>query len=285
MLQFKIKFVILISVTFFSLLSMLMVAAENKNRELIFGIHPYLHATTLVERFTPFTEYLGKKMGYKIRIRVATSYNDHINATSQGEVDFAFFGPASFVKLTQGVNNVTLLGRLNFANKSTFRGAFIARKENSINSVEQLRGKQIAFGDPNSTLSSRVPKQILAAAGIKLEDLKTYSYLKHHHNVALAVLMGKYDAGAVKEEVFREYETRGLKAFKWTPDVPSHPFVASSKMTTLQIEKLQTILQNIHLQPNAENILQKIKKGTIAIIPASMDEYTELRKLIADDKF
>lgn len=281
MRQFIIKNKMLRIITFFLLFSISPVMADHAKRELIFGVHPYLHATTLVERFTPLTKYLGKKMGYKIHIRVASSYQDHNDAISQGNVDFAFLGPASYVKLTQFKNNYSLLGRLSFAGKNTFRGVIIARTDNHFSSLEQLRGKQFAFGDPNSTLSTRVPQQILAEAGIGLGDLKIYSHLKNHHNVALAVLMGKYDAGAVKEEVFHEYESRGLKALKWTPAIPSHPFVATSKMTHEQINQLQNLLQNLHLQPKANNILQKVKKGTIAIIPAHIDEYAELRKLLA----
>lgn len=257
------------------------VMADQTERELIFGVHPYLHATTLVERFTPLTKYLGKKMGYEIHIRVASSYQDHNDAISQGNVDFAFLGPASYVKLTQFNNNYSLLGRLSFFGKNTFRGTIVARTDSPLNSLEDLRGKQFAFGDPNSTLSTRVPQQIMAEAGIGLGDLKIYSHLKNHHNVALAVLMGKYDAGAIKEEVFHEYESRGLKVLKWTPAIPSHPFVATSKMTNELTKQLQDLLQNLHLQPNANSILQKVKKGTIAIIPAHIDEYSELRKLLA----
>jgi len=279
--QFKIKIVILFYASLSILLSMSLVLAENKNKELIFGVHPYLHATTLVERFTPLTEYLGKQMGYKIHIRVATTYQDHIDAIGQGNVDFAFMGPASFVKLTQAINNYSLLGRLSFSGKSTFRGVIFSRKDSPYSLLKQLNGKNFAFGDPNSTLSTRVPQRILANAGITLKDLNNFSHLKNHHNVALAVLMGKYDAGAIKEEVYREYESRGLKALKWTLDIPSHPFVASPKMNALQIKELQDLLHNLHLQPNADNILHKVKKGTIAIIPAHINEYDGLRKLIS----
>lgn len=284
MQQFKIKTLFIIIVTLFLIFSMSQLLAHDKDtgkeKELIFGVHPYLPATALVERFSPLTNYLGEKMGYAIHIRVATSYQDHIDAISMGEVDFAFLGPASYVKLTQSNTNYSLLGRLSFPAKNTFRGAIIARSNGSLSSVQELQGKKFAFGDPNSTLSTQVPQQMLANAGIKLNDLKSYSHLKNHHNVALAVLMGKYDAGAIKEEVFREYELRGLKVLMWSPDIPSHPFVASSRMATEQVNKLQSLLQNIHLQANAKNILNMVKKGTIAIIPAHIDEYANLRKLI-----
>ncbi|NOR51386.1 MAG: phosphate/phosphite/phosphonate ABC transporter substrate-binding protein [Gammaproteobacteria bacterium] len=262
------------------LLSPLVVTAGEKG-ELIFGVHPYLHATTLVERFTPLTEYLGYKLNQQILIRVATSYQDHINAISQGDVDFAYMGPASYIKLAEENHDHTLLGRLNFSGKDIFRGAIIIRIDSPLTSLSQLQGKRFAFGDPNSTLSSKVPQRLLADAGIYLDDLDGYSHLKNHHNVALAVLLGKYNAGGVKEEIFHEYESRGLRVLEWTPYIPTNPFVASSRMAPEQISKLRQLLLTLHNQPYGLSILKKIKKGTTAIMPANGKEYELLRDLIA----
>ncbi|HEA26075.1 MAG TPA: phosphate/phosphite/phosphonate ABC transporter substrate-binding protein [Ectothiorhodospiraceae bacterium] len=247
---------------------------------LVFGIHPYLPATKLVERFTPLSEYISSQIGRHVNIRVATSYQDHINAISQGEVDFAYMGPASYIKLTELNDNASLLGRLNFSGKDTFRGAIIVRSDSSITSLSQLSGKRFAFGDPNSTLSSLIPKRLLADSGVGLSDLSKYSHLKNHHNVALAVLLGKYDAGGVKEEVYKEYKSRGLKVLKWSPKIPTHPFVSSPKMTPKNIAELRQILYKLHLQPNGLEILQKIKKGTTSIVPANIRDYAGLRDLI-----
>lgn len=273
-----------IFILLFTLLILSPCLASNDKKKLIFGIHPYLHATTLIERFTPLTEYLSSQMGLPIHIRIATSYQDHINAIANGSIDFAYIGPATYVKLTEVKSNYPLLGRLSFSGKNTFHGTIIVRKNSSINQISQLQGKKFAFGDPNSTLSSLVPQQLLANAGIQLNDLESYTHLKNHHNVALAVLMGKADAGGIKEEVFYEYEARGLKVLQFTQDVPSHSFIATSKMTERKINTLQNLLQNIHIEikdsSKIKNILQKIKKGTTAIIPAHSEDYNELRKLI-----
>ncbi|QKQ27119.1 phosphate/phosphite/phosphonate ABC transporter substrate-binding protein [Candidatus Reidiella endopervernicosa] len=257
------------------------VVADAENG-LTLGIHPYLHATTLVERFTPLTEYLSKTTGKHIHIRVGTSYQDHIDAVNQGEVDFAYFGPAGYIKATELNENIVPLGRLSFAGRDTFRGVITIRRDSKITSLSELKGKSFAFGDPNSTLSNLVPQRLLNDVGIDLTDLDSYSHLKNHHNVALAVLMGKYHAGGIKEEVFREYEARGLKALKWTPDVPTHIFVAGPTTKRELIDELIPLLQNLHKQSGAALILNKIKKGATAIIPATSQEYDKLRALISD---
>lgn len=255
--------------------------AQAVKQALVFGVHPYLHSTTLVERFTPLVKYLSEKLGRDIQMRVGTSYQGHIDAFTRGEIDFAYFGPAPFIKLTENNKSFRPLGRLSFSGQDTFRGAIIVHKDSDIKSLADLAGKSFAFGDPNSTLSSLVPRRMLQDAGVELEDLAGYSYLNNHHNVALAVLVGKYDAGGVKSEVFKKYQARGLQVLQWTPEIPTHLFVAGPGLDAAQAEQISVLLQSLKDDPRAKNIMQSIKKGTTAIIPASISEYEELRKLIS----
>ncbi len=121
---------------------------------------------------------------------------------------------------------------------------------------------------------------MLQDAGIGPEDLSGYSNLKNHHNVALAVLLGKYDAGGVKSEVFHEYQSRGLKVLQWTPDIPTHLFVAGPTLSRYQQEMLIRLVQPLHQKEQAGDILARIRTGTTAIIPAATSEYEALRQLI-----
>lgn len=257
------------------------VQAHDEDKVLIFGVHPYLNATNLIERFTPLIEYLSKQMDSHIHIRVGSSYQNHIDAIASGEVDFAYMGPASYIKLTEQKNNIIPLGRLGYADRNSFRGAIIVRQDSSITSLKELRGKRFAFGDPDSTLSCLVPQKLLANAGVKTDDLATYTHLKNHNNVALAVLMGKYDAGGVKDEIFLEYKARGLKILQWTPYIPTHIFVANPAMGKEKINQLQQLLLTVHQQPDGKKILSRIKKGITRIIPAHIEEYAELQKIIS----
>lgn len=250
------------------------------SKPLIFGVHPYLNPAVLIDRFQPLMNYLQEGLQQNIQIRVGTSYADHIQAFSNGEIDFAYFGPAGFITLASQNIKYLPLGRLSFSGVDTFRGAIIVRQDSKLESLQELAGKRFAFGDPNSTLSNLVPKKMLHDAGVNLQDLGGYSNLKNHHNVALAVLLGKYDAGGVKSEVYEEYRQRGLKVLQWMPDIPTHIFVASPKLSAEKTGQLMQLLQTLHKSNQATQILSRIKKGTTEIIPANTSEYQALRDLI-----
>jgi phosphonate transport system substrate-binding protein len=173
-----------------------------------------------------------------------------------------------------------LLARLAKDGKAGLKGMIILREESKIEKLSQLKGKRFAFGDANSTLGTQVPAALLADAGVELEQLGDYNYLKNHNNVALGVLMGKYDAGGVKEEVFIRYRERGLKTLTTTPIITSHAFVASYRLESDTFQQLQNLLLQLHKGPEGQKILDQIKRGTTQLIPASDADYDSLRHIL-----
>ena len=110
-------------------------------------------------------------------------------------------------------------------------------KSTGIKNISDLRGRRFAFGDPNSTMSHLVPRAMMIQEGITMDDLAGFEHLSNHDNVALSVLTGNFDAGAIKEEVFRKYEPQGLMEVVRTPLISEHLIVASSAMDNELVSK------------------------------------------------
>jgi phosphonate transport system substrate-binding protein len=248
--------------------------------ELVLGVHPYLQASTLMERFTPLATYLSRAVGTDVRVRVGTSYRDHVLAVGRGKVDIAFLGPAPYVHLTREFGQFPLLGRFGFDGKRGYRGVIVVPVASEVTSIPQLAGKRMAFGDPLSTMSSLVPRYLIQQEGVSLPELDKHVFLNNHHNVALGVLMGRYDAGAMKEEVFREYEQRGLRALAWSPEISSHLFVANPALPEPLVGKIRAAMLNLHTTPEGAEILRSIKKGTTLVAPVTDGDYDNLRRLL-----
>lgn len=254
------------------------------DRPLVFGVHPYLPASELVERFSPLVETLRRETGVPFRLRIGTSYQDHQDAIGRGDVDIAFVGPSVYVKLVERYGHWPAAARLSFSGETRFRGAMVTREGSGIEALRELRGKRFAFGDPNSTLSALVPKALLAKAGVELEDLGGYRYLHNHHNVALAVLLGRYDAGGIKDEIFRQYAHRGLRLIEYTPWISSHLFVLNPRLPEPVQHRVRRILYRLHEQPDGKGILDAIKQGTTALVPVEDRDYDSLRELLGMER-
>ena len=247
---------------------------------LVFWIHPYLPATELIKRFTPLARYLEDKLSRPVTIKIEKSYQAHINRVGNDEFDIAFMGPSSYVNMSGAYGKKPLLARLVVRGKPVFFGMIIVRTDSPINNLKDLRGKSFAFGDPNSTMSHLVPRYMLKKAGVGLNDLKKYEFLHTHHNVALGVLGGYYDAGGVKEEVFRQYRERGLRMLAKSPPISEHPFVARTTLPTTLVEALRKAFLELNGNDRGPAVLTSIKKSVTGIAPARNEDYDTLRSVM-----
>lgn len=260
------------------------VMAAAADKPLTLWAHPYLPTTELSKRLAPLAEYLSKAIDRPVEIRVQKSYQAHIEFVGHDLADIAYMGPASFVQMRAQYGHKPLLAKLDLNGKPYYRGVIITRRDSPLKSLADLAGKSFAFGDPNSTMSHVVPKAMLIKAGISLDKLARHDYLSSHHDVALAVLGGYFDAGAIKEEVFAVYQARGLKALAHTPPIPSHLFVARADLPAELITRLRAALLAINENPAKKEIIGALEGSATGLLPVKDRDYQELRILMGQLK-
>lgn len=249
-------------------------------KPLILAVHPYLSEAEIQKRFTPLAEYLGRALEQPVIIRVGRNYDEHIDAIGKDQVDIAFMGPAAYVAMLDKYGSKPLLARFEVNNSPDLYGVVVTRKESPIQNLKQLRGKRFAFGDRESTMSHIVPRYMLAEAGIPVGALSEYKFLGSHYNVAIAVLAGDFDAGAVKREVFDEFETKGLRALAVTPATSDHLFITRATLPATKVLKLREALLKLNKQPSSKEIMTTMHKGLTALIPAQEGDYEQLRTMV-----
>lgn len=247
---------------------------------LIFSVHPYKQSTVINNSFSPLVKYLSDKTSRSFELRISKDYQSHIDLIGNDQVDIAYMGPASYVKLVDTFGKKRLLTRLEVAGKPTFQGVIIIRRDSDISSLKMLQGKRFAFGSPSSTMSHLVPRYMMISEGITVEQLGKYAFLGNHANVALGVLAGNYDAGAVKEAVFQKYKSKGLKKLAMTPKLSEHLFIVNNKMDNKLVNEIKTLMLDLHLDSNGIEILQSIKKSATALVSVKDSDYDNLRDII-----
>jgi phosphonate transport system substrate-binding protein len=247
---------------------------------LILAVHPYLPAVVIIDRYTPLVRYLESETGQKIEIRIGKDYKEHTDHIGNDLVDIAFMGPASYVKMVNQYGKKPILARLEINGAPVFHGNIIVRDDSPIQTMDDLIGKSFAFGDPSSTMSYLVPLYMLNKSGIALHQLKFHEFLGSHNNVALGVLSGDYEAGAVKSEVFLKHKVRGLRSLKSTPELSEHLFITNSTMPPELVTNLQQAMYKLAGLPQGKRILNSIKKHTTGFVPASNSDYDNLREIL-----
>ena len=257
-----------------------MQSAYAADKPLILGIHPYKTPSKLIKAFTPLAEHISKVINKPVEIRISKDYQTHIENIGNKKINIGYLGPASYIKLTQQYGKKPILARLEINGKPTFQGKIIIRKDSPLQTLADLKYKRFAFGDPNSTMSHLVPRSMLMESGIKVATELKHKFLGSHDNVALGVLTGDYDAGAVKEAVYYKYQKRGLRELATTPALSEHLFVTCGKIPPGIHNKIATSLLNLNDSESGRKVLRSIKPGMTAMRSAKDSDYDNLRHIL-----
>ena len=255
-------------------------ASEASGQPVVLAVHPYLSYQELQKRYEPLADYLEKALNKEVVVRIGRDYGEHITYVGKDQVDIAYLGPAAYVRMVQKYGKKPLLARLAVNGEPVFRGYLVTSPDSGVNDLQSLRGKRLAFGDPKSTMSHFVPRHMMLEAGIEVGMLEDYQFLGSHKNVALAVLSGAYDAGAVKEEVYDAFKARGLKAIATSDPFSEHLFVARSDAPEEFVVTVRNALYRLSETPEGRTILGNIKHGVTALVPVDDSDYDNLRKVL-----
>ncbi len=243
---------------------------------------PYLTAGELIKKYTPLVKYLEKHIEIPITLQVSKDYQGHTQQVGEDKLDIAFLGGIPYIKMVAKYGQKRLLARYEMHGKPTFQSVIVVANNSPLKTLSELAGQRFAFGDPNSTLSTLVPSYMLKQAGITLEQLKDYEFLKNQPNVVLGVLFGDYAAGAVALEVFDEYKARGIRALAVSPAVSTHVFVASNSLSGELVKKLQTAFYQLKESPEGQAILSAIGKEMTGFVPVQDSDYDLLRTIFKE---
>ena len=252
----------------------------HANETLTLSIHPYKSASDLHKAFEPLAQYLSRVTHTNIQLHVAKDYQSHIDLIGRNKVDIAYMGPASYLRLVKIYGKKRLLARLAINGEPTFKGMIIVPTKSNITTLQMLADTRFAFGSAASTMSHLVPRYMLLEAGIPVTKLKKHAFLGNHANVALGVLSGNYDAGAVKEAIFFKYQSQGLRVLAETPPLSEHLFVVNDNLNSNLVKKLKNALLKLHTMKQNIVILQSIKKTASALASVKDSDYENLRKIL-----
>src|SRR5947207_12502931 len=71
---------------------------KAKYPEITFAVVPAENASGVTERYAPFVAYLSKELGIKVNLRIANDYAAVIEGQRAGNIQLAYYGPASFAR-------------------------------------------------------------------------------------------------------------------------------------------------------------------------------------------
>jgi len=176
------------------------------------GLIPNENPEEVEAQYQPLEDYLKKELGREVELSVPTTYNAVVEAMVSGELDLAYFGGLTYVQARQRADVHPLFTEVNPRTGTTkYRSVIIVPADSDIENVEDLEGKDFAFGSVSSTSGSLYPSIMLADAGLDYRtDLGEVVYTGGHDTTAQAVANGRVAAGGLEDRILYGLQEEGI---------------------------------------------------------------------------
>ena len=212
---------------------------------------PSQKPTDLLAAGEDFGKALGQLTGIPVRVTVASDYAAVIEALRNRTADLAFVHPAGYV-LANREAKAMIVARNLWHGKASFTSRIYVRKEAGLKSIEDLRGKTMAFVDPASSSGYIYPMLLLMQRGlVKGRDPKTFFrevvFSGSHDASMQALLNGHVDAIAsfdmAREQYLKDPAQREKVAWvAETPPIPEAGIAARNGLDPAVVNRVRTAL-------------------------------------------
>ncbi|WP_461208681.1 phosphonate ABC transporter substrate-binding protein [Desulfocurvus sp. DL9XJH121] len=202
------------------------------------GAIPTEGAADTAKRFKVLTDHLQKVLGVKVEVFTASDYAGIITAMANKHIDFAYYGPKSYVEAAEKCNAEAIALELGLDGMPGYHGILISKKDSGITELSQIKGKTFAFTDPNSTSGYLVPN-VLFARDLKVKPKEYFQEVRFsgsHGASMLAVKNGGIQVAATNDVDMNRMIEKGSLAkddfnILWTSDlIPGAPIAARADL-------------------------------------------------------
>lgn len=224
-----------------------------------FGILSGENESDRIARYTPFEEYLEKTLGVDVEIFTAGNYDGVIQALAANQIEFAFLGSSAYAAaFTASEGNVVpLLTSVQEDDSTGYFSIIAVRCDSGYKSLDDLKGKTLAFADPDSTSGYAVPLYNLVQQGYEPSTFFGAIPFSGSHEAGVAgVVNGQFDAAATyinneKNGIPQRMVTKGMinegeVCWIWTsPEITSGPFTARKNLPQGLMDEMKAAVLNV----------------------------------------
>ena len=259
MLPFLVSMLIGATLTLISTPFALAEANQDEDAEIYkFAVTDIVGLEELQREFTAFQDTLEHHTGHRFQLFPVTGRTIVVESFRNRRLDFALIGPAEYVAVHSRTEVIPLVG----LERENYRSALIARANSGLNSIQDLAGKKIAFGDFGSTSYHLAPLQLLAENG--MNDRSRVQMVNVNKYVGWkSLLRSQVDAIGFNYNRFEQFiaedpklRREDFQILAVTPILPSDLFVAAPHVPAAVQEKVR-----LAFQEHGESLLNAMLQG------------------------
>lgn len=258
-----------------------------------FMLTPSVDAQRISANGDLLASFLERETGLHVRTSVPTNFIAVVEAFGAGKADLAIMNSFSYLLAHSRYGASAVLRVLRRDGERSYRGQIIARSDAGINSLEDLRGRKMAFVDPSSTSGYIYPKALLDRRGIRIGE---EVFGNKHDIVVTMIYQGQVDAGAtyysppdkttgelldararVKAQFPDVFER--IRILEVTDDIPNDPVVVRNNLPSDLRDKIVKALLRFAATDDGRKALMEI--ASVEGLETTTDaDYSEMERIV-----
>jgi phosphonate transport system substrate-binding protein len=255
-----------------------------------FGVEPYESAQRLLPVYGDLAKMIGDKIGCKVELYVATSYNAEIEAMRNGKLEIGEFGPLGYVLAHQVAHAEAVASFGGEDGKpASYYASIVTWPGSGITSLAQVKDRSFAFSDPSSTSGHLFPAYGLGKNGIDPDHGVKAVYAGSHTASYEALRNHKVDAGELNSEeiasarLHNEYDDKAFVTLWKSGPIPLDPLTVSADLDPAFKARLSKVLASLDLHElpaDDQKFLAANENPALRTVPQTDAAYDQVRDLV-----
>lgn len=264
--------------------------AKEEKEKIVIAYAPNESTDESADARAGLAKDLEEALGVEVEEIQASDYNAIIEALRTGQADAAYIGALAIAYASDRAEAIPVAMKAPDGDRSqaVYHSLLItSSSKEDINTIEDIKGKTIAFVDPESTSGNLFPSYEIIKAfpdeNLTSDDLHTNgkffeasSYSGKHQAGLQAVIRGDVDIVPISDQILKSEIANGnakeadIKIIHESEAIPAEGFVVSKNMSDELREKFQEFLVTYD---NAEYFEKVIKVPNARFMEASIEDY------------
>lgn len=233
------------------------------------------------QRYQVLADYLASAIDQPIQLMTLNTYDRVLSEMAQGHIDAAFVGSMVAVLAHDRLRVQVLVNPRLPDDVTTYRGVVFVKADSPIQSVQQLRGLQIA-GVPATTAGDLYPIYLMHEKGLlQVADAPKMRWVGTHDDVIYEVIEGNVEAGACKNLRLNAWEAEHgkdkIRRLATGDEVPNNALIVRGDLPSARAHALRSALLKMHETEPGRIALAKF--GAKQFEPCGIEQYQPIYRM------
>ncbi|MEN6586637.1 MAG: phosphate/phosphite/phosphonate ABC transporter substrate-binding protein [Sulfuricella sp.] len=270
------------------LLSLVPPAAAEAPVSYSFGVLSQRSPVLTAEYWNPILDYVSRRSGVSLALKVARTAPESNDATEKGEYDFVYSNTIFQPKMAKADYQVILRPQ-----DEAITGQIVTLADSPVRTLKDLEGKEMGFPSLAAFVGYAVPMDQLLHQGVHVTPV----FGGNQEGIMAQLKAGKVIAAGVNNQVMRAFASRENVQYRvlWeSSGFLNIPIAAHPRVPKKVVEEVRRVLDDMDRNPEGLKILeasarivgQKPPYGFRASSPADYRSYSDFYRttLVKDIK-